>query len=535
MAYRAEKPTEESIARFVSVYEQVLAQSVQKWTRNDTFFHQTFSVWPNHKTREAIHTPISKSRVLQPLKTQFSNEVRYSREPVGRAEDAEEWADLVENWLNLMAATLAMEENVSPYKSLVRQTLTYGKGVGEGLRWRTSPDTKEPEQAADEDDDQYEARMAAWEYDQQHFFPFKASVVHPNFFLANPYERNPSECVVRKSLRGYEIEQLVSSKQSMKRRYPNSAAILSLDVDSFDPGKDWNTLHDIEEHWNAGWHCLKLKSGRLIYREANRLGYVPYRQYYSGNGGEMGERSTVDPVDMAQGMYDGLEDLLRTIDQQASATNYMLVRKAFASVVFKNRGDNATKDATTIAHGDTIYGASPDDVGVIPYPDVTSDFFTQQQVHERMLTMGSFPEGILGQKQPGVDTGILNAQLTEAMNRIFDGEAQAQGDLAKWHGESALKLVDYYGEPVTIGTLTLEKKHIGHVYDVTAKFPNVDIATKVIESAKNERLPTHGELDPDDTALPQFLGQRADVHADPVLKEELMRRALQQARAEEAP
>src|SRR3990167_2124386 len=168
----------ERISQFMVAQEMLYSASQVKWRENYTFFAQTYPVWKTFDgtilKRPYYYPPKSKAIVLQPLKTQFSFNGKYSREPVGDHEKSEEWADDIETWLQNVSFMLGQTSYASPYKELILQLFVYGKSVAAGLRWQAQVEMDEPDKDEGEDDDQYEARLAAWNSAKENHFPFTA-------------------------------------------------------------------------------------------------------------------------------------------------------------------------------------------------------------------------------------------------------------------------------------------------------------------------------------------------------------------------
>lgn len=475
------QPDADSIKRYADVNAELLDKSIVNWAENDTFFDQTYKVWATKiggevEGRPFYYTPKSRAIVLQPLKTQFSYEAKAHRNPVGDGEHATEWASLVERWMQATLFQLAALSLTPLWKALNRQQLLYGKAVLEAVRWVSQPEEEPPERNEDEDQDEFEGRLASWEWDRKHWFPFRAGVIHPSKFLADPWTKHPTEVVIRKVLKGWEIEQLVQKKIALKRAL----------ADTFTPD-DPDKPNIVDEYFNKNWHAMKLKDGAMLFLERNRRGYVPYMQMYTGDGGERTNDEIADPKDLAVGIYDGNKDAIRTWDQQASTRHNMLMRKGWASLVTKANDPGAKEALGQAARGDTVLGIGPDDISVIRYPDVTNDLFTEVGVQEKGLIENTFPPNITGQKQPGVDTVGQELLLSRAGQRIFDGIALNQAEAATWTAENILKALDRYGNPITVRGVTLEPKHIQHMYAIRVEFPNPDLTLQAVEWQQAEK------------------------------------------------
>mgnify|MGYP001564355805 CR=1 FL=1 len=481
--YARSQTAKPDLARIDRVAEEnydLLNLSRARWTTNESYFNGTYDVWGDAKgktfpNRPSYHTPKARAMVMSPVKTQFSYEAKPAREPVGDSEHAEEYASLVERWVAAMLRQLAMRTPV--WKALNLQQLLYGKGVLEALRWVSQPDEDEPERDDGEDQDEFEGRLATWEWERKNWFPFRAGVIHPANFLADPWEKQPAEVVVRKSLRVSEIEQLVQKKIALKRAL----------ADTWQAPAKGEQRRVVDEYFNKSWHAMRIKGGEMLFLERNTRAYVPYMQLYTGDGIESSERETPDAVDMAVGIYEGNKDALKVWDQQASIRHMMLVRKGTASVYSEKTGADAMTALSNAAHGDALLGFSKDQLGVIPYPDVTNDLFTEVGVMEKMLTENSFPPNLMGQKQRGVDTVGQEMLLSRAAQRIFDGIAQNQAEAATWTAENALKALVRYGNPITALGVTLEPKHVQNVFAIRVEFPNPDLSLQAVEWQQAEK------------------------------------------------
>lgn len=473
-----EKPTVESIADFADTYRKLLALSFQKFVKCDSYYNQTYDLWASEGdkslNRDAYYSPKTRALIDQPVKTQFSDEPKVRREQVGDSEDAAKKASNVEVWSQAALLELDMQA-LQPLWRTFRKTLcVYGKAFLEGPLWVAHPDIEKPERDQDEDDDQYEARLAAWDYQQSKWFPFRVNVINPAHVLANPFERYPQEVLIEKSMFAYQLEELVERKKALAKL--NHA----IQADSFVAGRKHEKLK-IDEYWNPYWHTIQLRGGEILVMERNFRGQVRFQQAYTGDGLLRSNAELADPEDLCGSLYDGNWDALMIRDQQMSARHTMLMRKAYASMRTDKSGPEVERALTDVARGEAVMGVKKGEIEVIEYPDVTADLYNERQAIDQDIIEGSYPPNVHGQKQPGVDTVGQEALLSRAAQRIFDTVARVQAQFATTITEWMLMDLAYYGDPITVRGETLKPSDLGGVFSVRVEYPNPDPTLQQIE------------------------------------------------------
>lgn len=470
------KPEDTDIARCADFYSELLSGQREVMLDADAFYGQYYKVWKNPHTgkefdRPYYYTPKTRSIIDQAADTQFSYAPKVHRNHEwDRREDASRLASELETWgQNALTAT-SLREAIPVFKQFVKDLCMYGKGVLEGPRFVMFPEMDEPEREPNEDDDEFDLRMAAWEADRKNWNPLRIKCPHPSKVLMDPWEKQPEEAVLRKQMYAHQVEALTLKKQAIGR-----------EVDPYDASGGRYKVIDIEEYWTKHWHAVKLKGGQMLFVERNRMGFMPYQQAYSGYGWRRTDDEDDDPRYLCAGLYEGNWDALRARDQQASTRQNMLTRKGWASRVTKATDAKAVEALNKAARGDDIIGIDPDDIGVLEYPDVTGDLYTESGHIDHDLEEGTFSRAIAGGKLPGVDTVGQQAILSQAAARKFDVISNNQAEGATIILENALRLVDRYGEDVTIRGTTIGREHIHRVYSVEVSYPNVDPVLKMQE------------------------------------------------------
>ena len=467
-----EEPKEAYLTDLAAGLTTMLSSSVDKFLVQDTYYNDTFTVW-KQKNRKALYTGKGAAIVRQAVDTQFAYDAKVHREPVGHAENAGELADEVEVWETNLFKSVALDMHTPPIKQFNFNMVLHGKAFLDGPRFLAYPqdDEDKPKREPEETPEEYEARMAAWRYDRDNWNPFTMRSPHPRDVLCDPWARTPDEVILRRTLYAYQLAALTERNRVLGRK-----------VDLYEADKRFEKKK-LEEYWSRYWHILKIQGGGILVAERNTWGFVPIQQRYSTLGWEQTDDGIADPADLCGGLLDNIQNVLWAIAQNASAAHNQNIRKAYASRVTKSSGAPIEQALASSERGEDITGIDPEDLQVLQYPDVGPSLREEQDRLEAYAQDGTYTPALLGIHQSGVKT-LGEAQInSRAASRKFQAIAQNDEVAATVWGENVLRLMDAFGEDMTMRGVTIGREHIKHIYALKVEFDNADFLTQQQERA----------------------------------------------------
>lgn len=467
------EPDEGYIKDLASGYEDMLVRTVDKFLIQASLYGNTYTIWMNkkgkvNKGRSYLYTGKGAAIIRQAVDTQFTYDAKPHREPIGEAENAGKLADEVEVWGGNLFKAVALATHTPAIKQYNFNLCLHGKAFLEGPRFLESPNADEdkPEREPEETSEEYEARMAGWRHEKENWNPFTMRAPHPRDVLCDPYARIPEEVILRKTLYAYQLAALTERRRALGRK-----------VDLYVPSKRFAEVK-LYEYFSRYWHMLMRQDGEILIAERNTWGFVPFQQSYSTFGWEQADEHLSDPADLCGGLLDNIVDVLQSIDQNASAAHNQNVRKAYASRVTSRSGENTEKALSAAERGEDITGIDPEDLQILEYPDVGPSLREEQDRLEAYAQDGTYTPALLGIHQTGVKT-LGEAQInSRAASRKFRAIAENDAATATVWAENVLRLMDAFGEDVTMRGVTIGRKHIKGVYALDVEFDNADFLTQ---------------------------------------------------------
>lgn len=472
------QPDAEYLATLASGLTEILSSSVNKLQAQDSFYGNTFTVWASktgkvNLNRPYLYTGKGAAIVRQAVDTQFAYEAKTHRAPVGNAENAGKLADEVEVWTDNLFTAVSLSAVMPAVKQFNFNLALHGKAILEGPRFRAAPsyDMPQPDREPDETGEEYEARIAAWRHDTENWNPFTMRAPHPRDILCDPWARIPEEVILRKTMYAYQLADLTEKSRAIGRK-----------VDLYIPEKRFDKVK-VDEYFSKYWHIIRLQGKEILIAERNTWGFQPFQQAYSSFGWERTVEEEADPADLCGGILDNIFDVLRAVDQNASAAHNQNIRKAFASRVTKRSGQDTEDALSSAERGEDITGIDPEDLQVIEYPDVGPSLREEQDRLEAYAQDGTYTPALLGVHQAGVKTLGEATINSRAASRKFKAIAENDAATATVWAENVLRLMDAFGEKVTMRGVAIGREHIKGVYAIEVEFDNADFLTQQQEHA----------------------------------------------------
>ena len=434
-------------------------QAHRNWEEIDAYYHQTNKLWADGIIRPSLHTARASSIIDHAVDNFLSGEPRVHRNPSGLGRVHQERADDIEPWMQRILVQTSMLEPIPTWKQVAKNMAMYGYTVAEGAVLSMADWPEEPEKEKGESKEDFNSRMSLYKNQKRTWMPFRVRAPHPAQVLLDPSEKEPREGVKRVKRYAWQLEEITEHKASKMKG-----------VELFDPKSTPYRLVDCLEYWSKEYHAL-VAEGKLLFKEKNMWGYVPFVHAFAGWGQESTNSNEPSPADLAKGLLTPLLDDLKAQSQAFTGRQNALVEASFQKW-------GTTRDASEIANqlkkGDVIDNIQQGDLWKIIIPQLPQWLFESDALIDRDLEMGSFSRTLAGGRETGVSTVGQQAILSTAAAKRFVTPSRQIEQMATIIASRILRLMDVINEKIQVGEFTVGPKEIDHDYSIDIHFELVD-------------------------------------------------------------
>ena len=462
-----DKPTVESVRQMVRHLEGVWSQTHAKWRTVDTYYQQTFRLWPEGLDRpEWLKPARSRSIIDHAVDHQLAHEPIVSRPPTDDDEEAKRKADRVEPALKAIMDEASLLEPSLTWKQAGKHLLLYGYAVIEDAL-----DTKvmqsrrnDVRKGRNEDDEEFQQRQRVQRNKSKTLMPFRVRAPHPSRVLLDPSEKEPRIAVKHGRRRSLDLEHITRSRVSANGKSRRGE------------GKLWEPTGDpfawvmTDEYWTDCWHALVADS-ELLFVEKNTWGFVPFSHAFAGFGQQVTAIEEDDPSYLAVGI---LEPVMASLRAQAQAVAGR--HNALLDATFNPLG--TTMDAAELqeqlARGDIIEMGNRGDAWRMEIPQLPRWLFASEEWLDRDIEQGTFARALAGVREQGGSTGGQQAILSTAAGRKFVAPSRQLEHLATKSASHILQWIDVIGMTLTVQGHQITPADIQHDYACKVSFELVD-------------------------------------------------------------
>jgi len=432
----------------------------QNWKEIDTFYHQTNKLWPDSVQRPELHTARATSIIDHAVDNFLSGEPRVHRNPAGVGKIHKERADMIEPWLQRMLIATAMLEPIPTWKQVAKNMAMYGYAIVEGAVLSMSDMPEEPEKETGESEFDFKSRVSQFKNEKKTWMPFRVRAPHPARVLLDPMEKEPREGVKRVRRYAIQLEEITEHKKDK-----------IADVTLFDSKNEPYRLVECLEYWSKEWHAL-VAEGKLLFKEKNTWGYVPFVHAFAGWGQESTDTNEPRPEDLAKGLLTPLLDDLKAQSQAFTGRQNALIEASFQTW---GTNHDAAEIGNQLKNSDIVDGlAGPGDIWKIAIPQLPGWLFEVDSNIDRDIEMGSFSRSLSGGRETGVSTVGQQAILSTAASKRFVTPSRQIEQMATIVGSRILRLMDVLDESIQVGEFKIGPKEIDHDYGIDIRFELVD-------------------------------------------------------------
>jgi len=449
-------------------YTDMWASTFSNWDNVDNFYHRKYPLWPGVTPQKAakrgVYRPSTPTNIIDhAADTQLAFQPKLHREPMGEGDAHKESADRIEIALSAILNDSALREVVIPFKQMGRYALQYGRMCIDGPNLDYSLKPVEPKRGRNEDEDEFDARMAMYRAAKKNWNPICYKAIHPARVLCDPFKKQPDMAIIKGRMPAFELARI--SAEKMKK--------LS-NAQEYKP--DEKSLYDmvsVTDHWTLSAHTFKVVGGPVLWTEKNTWGFVPVAQALSGFGMEPASQDDFDPSHLAVGLLDPIMDSLRVQAQGRSARHELLMEAAYAP---EGTTQDPQETAQRKARGDILQG-DQEDFWTMKTKQVPAWMFEEGREADQDIEQGSFPRMLGGYREPGVSTVGQQALLQSKSGQKFIGVAVQIEHLASITAGRILRIVDTIKDlrgSIGVRGKTLKASDIHHIYDVDVSFEVMD-------------------------------------------------------------
>ncbi len=295
-----EKPTVESVRQMVRHLEGVWSRTHAKWRTIDTYYQQTFRLWPEGLDRpEWLKPARSRSIIDHAVDHQLAHDPIVSRPPSEDDEEAKRKADRVEPAVKAILDEASLMEPSLTWKQAGKHLLLYGYAVIEDALDTQVMQSRRNDirKGRNEDDEEFQQRQRVQRNKTKTLMPFRVRAPHPSRVLLDPSEKEPRVAVKHGQRRSLDLERITRSRINTSGKFRRGE------------GKVWESEGDpfawvmTDEYWSDCWHALVADS-QLLFVEKNTWGFVPFSHAFAGFGQQVTAIEEDDPSYLAVGILE---------------------------------------------------------------------------------------------------------------------------------------------------------------------------------------------------------------------------------------
>ena len=465
MAYD-EKPTVESIRQITRYLQDVWSKTHVKWEEIDSYYQQTFKLWPEHLNRpEWLKPARSRSIVDHAVDHQLAYEPIVHRFPATQTEVSQRRADEVEPALKAILDEASLFEPTMTWKQVGKNLLLYGYAVVEdGLDSACMAQRREkPRKGRNEPQEEFDRRVRIHKNAVKSMMPFRTRAPHPSRVLLDPMEKEPRMAVKHALRRSIDLEEVTSARMTGARAKRG-------EVHPWTVGENPFELVMVDEFWSECWHAMVADS-ELLFVEKNTWGFVPFSHAFSGYGQEVTSVEECDPSYLAIGI---LEPVMPALKAQAQAVAGR--HNALMEATFNPTGTvmDASELEEQLSRGDVIEMGNKSDVWKMEIPQLPRWMFASEEWLDRDIELGTFSRALAGVREQGVSTVGQQAILTTAAGRKFVSPTKQLEHLATKSASHILQWVDVLELDLRIRGHQLADNMLESDYSCSVSFELID-------------------------------------------------------------
>jgi hypothetical protein len=516
------QPDAEVILDLKRQLEDAWSNAHAQWETIDDFVQGRNQVWDLPEDR-ATRTSKRSNQARVIIDHTSDNLLPYKpvwhRDPIGKREDSQDKADIVEEWIDALWTDASMDQAFIPTKAAARNFLKYNYAI---LEVGFSPE--EMPEEPDKDDPNFINKQRDFDERTWNCNPFSLRAPHPSQVLLPPplYERTPAFAI--KTTRWYRLdfERMIKAKK-------DADAENLVKIEEYDAENRAFDEIEVVEYFSPEWHAFVMQegnaSGTIQLLERNLPGIVPFVHAFGGFGDVPSGIDGDDPQYMAQGFLWPALDLIQLLDQVISAKAELEMKAAFAPMLAPE--DLIERIAQLLQAGSNMIPGDVRTVGYMPVqqlPQYLADF---QDRIERAIVMATISSVAFGERPVGVDTVGQHAMMLQVS---FKRMLETMEQMAFMVAETAsmwMKTLASWDEPITIRGKKLSPQDMQQNYHILAHFPLSDEAVKMQRTQQGADLVSRGlksrrrhwEEDQGVTNISEEEDQilREQVMADPIL------------------
>jgi hypothetical protein len=462
-----EQPTVEYVEKLAKHLEGLWSRTHAKWMQIDSYYNQTFQIWPAGLNRpEWLKPSRSRSIVDHATDHQLAHDPVVHRMPAAEGVMHKRRADKVEPALKAIMDEASLLEPSLTWKQVGKHLLLYGYAIVEdGLDGNVLHDRDDkPRKGRDETEDDYKARQRLAAAKAEMMMPFRTRAPHPARVLLDPTEKDPKVAIKHTYRYSKDLEDMTKARMTANGKPKRGS------VTKWECGDEPFSLIETYEYWSDCWHAM-VADNNMLFVEKNTWGFVPYSHAYAGYGQEVTSYTEVDPSYMAVGI---LEPVLPVLKAQAQAVAGR--HNALMEATFNPTG--TTMDAAELQEqlstGDVIEMGNRGDVWKMEIPQLPRWMFQSEEWLDKDIEMGTFARALAGVREQGVSTVGQQAILSTAAGRKFASPARQLEHLASRSASHVLQLIDVMGLRLNVRGNKISPQDIEHNYSVKVSFELVD-------------------------------------------------------------
>ena len=474
-------PTDEEFSKYSTyLQEKVWANAFSDMAVVDGLYYQTVDIWEDYyarnprvsRDRPSPHSGLAPALVDQAVAAHLPMEPQFHRNPNGGGKTHEDAASRVEKGLQAAYYASMLQVPNVPTVEGGKQIQMYNHTVLGTLLDEDS--AVRPVKKEGQSSEAFEQEESTWAMRNMIWNPIILYVPSPAEVLMNPLETTPAVAIRRRTMKAYDITNETNTREK-KRTSNRLAKYAKMFVGLFQP-KDAEEDVDIEEWWSADWLAVRRKGGEILWSEPNALGIQPWSQVFGGNG----TMPSNGPFDVRWWIRQSFlwkeRDMIRMIEQSGASYHSLITRRAWTKI---GTTGNPTEMAEQLQAG--MPSGNPDDLWVVPTPDMPAQAFQHKQDLEQSFERTSYSPMVAGFRQPGVDTATMGVIMAENSQRTFKANSVQMEKLHTIGASNYMRILtrlnDDYGEGhgrIEAGDAVLDVKDIGRKYHIIARFIQVD-------------------------------------------------------------
>ena len=462
-----EKPTTEYVEKLAKHLEGLWSRTHAKWMQIDSYYNQTFQIWPAGLNRpEWLKPARSRSIVDHATDHQLAHDPVIHRMPAAEGVMHKRRADKVEPALKAIMDEASLLEPSLTWKQVGKHLLLYGYAIVEdGLDGSVLHDRDDkPRKGRDETGEEYTARQRLAAAKAEMMMPFRTRAPHPARVLLDPTEKEPKIAIKHTYRYSKDLEDMTKARMTSNGKPKRGS------VTKWECGDEPFSLIETYEYWSECWHAM-VAEGDMMFVEKNTWGFVPYSHAYAGYGQEVTSYTEVDPSYMAVGI---LEPVLPVLKAQAQAVAGR--HNALMEATFNPTG--TTMDSAELQEqlstGDVIEMGNRGDVWKMEIPQLPRWMFQSEEWLDKDIEMGTFARALAGMREQGVSTVGQQAILSTAAGRKFAAPARQLEHLASRSASHVLQLIDIMALRLNVHGHKITPQDIEHNYSVRVSFELID-------------------------------------------------------------